>query len=88
MPINFLTSTAVTKIFSDLNYFVKTSVLKIEAGKDDSSYTFLVPTNSNPQLEVQVPAKPKFIKKHQHKFCSDQKFITAIVNIFPGRNPS
>ena len=56
IPKNVLFPTAMSKIFSDLYYFVKISVLEIKAVKDNTSYSF--DTNKyESQLEVQVAAE-------------------------------
>ena len=75
----------MSKLFIDLYYFVKSSLLKIETVNDDVSYIYVIPTGTNRNWKCTLRRETKVMKKLQIIFLSNAKFLRLI---FLGQKPS
>ena len=79
IPKNVFSPTAVSKLFIDLYYFVKSSFLKIETANDDVSYIHSIPTGTNRNWKCRFRPETKVMKKLQIIFLSNAKFFAVIL---------
>ena len=70
---------AMSKLFIDLYYFVKSSFLKIETVNDDVSYIHVLPTGTNHNWKCTLRRETKVMKKLQIIFLSNAKFFAIIL---------
>ena len=70
---------ALSKLFIDLYYFVKSSFLKIETVNDDVSYIHVLPTGTNRNWKCTLRRETKVMKKLQIIFLSNAKFFAIIL---------
>ena len=85
IPKNVFSHTAMSKLFIDLYYFVKSSFLKIETVNDDVSYIHVIPTGTNRNWKRTLQRETKVMKKLQVIFLSNAKFLRLF---FLGQKPS
>ena len=79
IPKNVFSHTAMSKLFIDLYYFVKSSFLKIETVNDDVSYIHVIPTGTNRNWKCTLRRETKVMKKLQIIFLSNAKFFAFIL---------
>ena len=70
---------AISKLFIDLYYFVKSSFLKIETVNDDVSYMHVILTGTNRNWKCTLRRETKVMKKLQIIFLWNAKFFAIIL---------
>ena len=79
IPKNVFSLMAISKLFIDLYYFVKSSFLKIETVDNDVSYIHVILTGTNRNWKCTLRRETKVMKKLQIIFFSNAKFFAIIL---------